>query len=182
MDVVTSVISWLLVVAVSSQKVAAKDDGSLASLLRFPLEVALVKVAAWLVVLLFALLTVATRVYAWGPEGHKVVALIAERNMSAATLERARAILGGESLEGVANWADYIKGPRRYTARWHYVDIPLDASAIDLERDCPHGACVLVKTEHFLAVLSNPRADQAAKTEALKFVVHFIGDMHQPLH
>jgi hypothetical protein len=121
----------VLVVAVSSQKVAAKDDGSLASLLQFPLEVALVKVAAnsWLVVLLFALLTVATRVYTWGPEGHKVVALIAERNMSAAAIERARAIVGGESLEGVANWADYIKGPRRYTARWHYIDIPLDASA-----------------------------------------------------
>jgi hypothetical protein len=64
MGVVTSVLSWLLVVTVSAQKVAAKDDGSLASLLRFPLEVALVKVAAWLVVLLFALLTVATRVYA----------------------------------------------------------------------------------------------------------------------
>jgi hypothetical protein len=62
---------------------------------------------------------------AGAPEGHKVIALIAEQNMSSAALKRAKAILGGVSLEDVANWADHIKGERRYTARWHYIDIPL---------------------------------------------------------
>ncbi len=139
-------------------------------------------VTLWLLVWLIASLMSAIPAYSWGSEGHRVIALIAERNLSSAALEQARVILGGESLEGVANWADQIKRERRYTARWHYIDIPLAASTIDIERECPRGACVLVKTEQYLAVLGNPRADQGAKAEALKFVVHFVGNMHQPLH
>ncbi len=141
-------------------------------------QCAIVYSLVWLI----ALLTHAIPACGWGPEGHKVIALIAEQNMSSAALERAKVILSGNSLEGVANWADDIKGERPYTARWHYIDIPLDASTIDLERDCPHGACVLVKTEQFLAALKNPRSNRAAKAEALKFVVHLTGDLHQPLH
>lgn len=48
--------------------------------------------------------------------------------------------------------------------------------------ECPNGDCIIVKTEQFLAVLQNPKADRAAKAEALRYVVHFVGDMHQPLH
>jgi hypothetical protein len=137
----------------------------------------------WLVVWLMASLMAAIRCYGWGPEGHRVIALIAERNMSAVALDQAKIILDGESLEDVANWADHIKRAHRYTARWHYIDIPLAASTIvDLKRECPQGACVLVKTEQFLAVLASARADHTAKAQALRFVVHFIGDMHQPLH
>jgi hypothetical protein len=131
---------------------------------------------------LIGTLSAAIRAYAWGPEGHKVIALIAERNMLPTALEQTRVILGGESLEDVANWADHIKRERRYTARWHYIDIPLDASTLDLVRECPHGACVLVRAEQYLAILESPRADQTDKAEALKFVVHFVGDLHQPLH
>jgi hypothetical protein len=129
-----------------------------------------------------ALSTAAIPACAWGPEGHEIIALIAERNMSAAAVEKARIILGGKSLEDVANWADHIKRSRRYTARWHYIDIPLDASTVDLTQECPHGACVLLKTEQYLAVLGSPRTDHDEKAEALKFVVHFVGDLHQPLH
>jgi hypothetical protein len=83
----------------------------------------------------------------------------------------------------VANWADHIKRQRRYAARSHYIDIPPDSSAVvDLPRECPHGACVLVKTEQYLAVLGSPRSDREEKAEALRFVVHFVGDLHQPLH
>jgi hypothetical protein len=55
-------------------------------------------------------------------------------------------------------------------------------SKVDMARECPNGDCVIAKTEYFLGVLRDPKADRAAKVEALKFVVHFAGDMHQPLH
>ena len=87
-------------------------------------------IIVWSVVWLIASLMAAVPCYCWGPEGHRVIALIAERNMSAVALDQAKIILDGESLEDVANWADQIKGERRYTARWHYIDIPLSASTI----------------------------------------------------
>jgi hypothetical protein len=102
--------------------------------------------------------------------------------MSPAALEQTKIILGGKSLEDVANWADRIRKERRYTARWHYIDIPLGTSTVHLARECPHGACVLVKTEEYLAVLGNPQTADEEKAEALKFVVHFVADLHQPLH
>jgi hypothetical protein len=51
-----------------------------------------------------------------------------------------------------------------------------------MARDCPYGDCVVAKTEQFLAVLRDPAASRGAKAEALRYVVHFIGDLHQPLH
>ncbi len=51
-----------------------------------------------------------------------------------------------------------------------------------MAREYPNGDCVIGKTEQFLAVLRDPKADRTAKAEALKYVVHFVGDLHQPLH
>ncbi len=51
-----------------------------------------------------------------------------------------------------------------------------------MARECPNGDCVIAKTEQFLAVLEDPNADKNAKAQALKFVIHFVGDLHQPLH
>jgi S1/P1 Nuclease len=62
---------------------------------------------------LLTLLSVAPRAYGWGPEGHRVITLIAERDMSSGALERAELIHGGASLEDVANWADQTKRDRR---------------------------------------------------------------------
>ena len=120
--------------------------------------------------------------FGWGREGHEVVALIAGQNMSPAALKRARAILGGASLEQVANWADEYQHDHRETGPWHYIDIPLSDSKIDMAHDCPNRQCVTAHTEHFLSVLKDPNAAPATKAEALKFVIHFVGDLHQPLH
>jgi hypothetical protein len=119
--------------------------------------------------------------FAWGHEGHQIVALIAEKNMTPAALARAQAILGGASLEDVASWADDYRRDHPETGPWHYIDIPLADSRIDMARECPDGQCVIAQTEHFLSVLKDPKADTAAKAEALRFVVHFVGDLHQPL-
>ena len=103
--------------------------------------------------------------------------------MQPVTLVRVRELLGSESIEDATLWADTIAhSSRPETAPWHYIDIPLRDSRIDLSRDCPQGQCVLVKTRDFLAVLGNPQSGQDERREALKFVLHFVADLHQPLH
>jgi hypothetical protein len=102
--------------------------------------------------------------------------------MTSAALANARDLLDGSTIDAVASWADEYRRDHRETGPWHYIDIPLADSKIDLARECPNGDCVIAKTEHFLAVLKDPNAGRDAKAEALKFVIHFIGDLHQPLH
>lgn len=129
-----------------------------------------------------ALLCVGSRASAWGPEGHQVVALIAENNMSSATLAKARALLGVGSLEEVATWADDIKEERPETEGWHFINVPLDAPAIDLARDCANDNCVTAQIGKFTGVLKDGSADPTARQEALKFLIHLVADLHQPLH
>jgi len=131
---------------------------------------------------LFVLLSPFDLAFMWGHEGHAVIALIAEHYMNPATLATAKQLLDGTSIEDVASWADEYRAHHRETGPWHYIDIPMEDSKIDLARECPCGNCVIVKTEQFLAVLKDPKADRSAKAEALKYVIHFVGDMHQPLH
>jgi len=119
--------------------------------------------------------------FAWGHEGHEVIALIAEHSMTPAALANAKAILGGASLKDVASWADDYRRDHPETGPWHYIDIPLADSRIDMARECPDGQCVIAQTERFLSVLRDPKADWNSKAAALKFVVHFVGDLHQPL-
>jgi len=119
---------------------------------------------------------------AWGHEGHQIIALIAEHYMTATAKAKATALLDGTSIEAVASWADDYRHDHAETAPWHYIDCPLAEPRIDMARDCPHGDCVVAKTEQFLGTLRDPATTKAAKAEALKFVVHFVGDLHQPLH
>ena len=102
--------------------------------------------------------------------------------MTPLALAERKAILGGASLEDVASWADDYRRDHPETGPWHYIDIPLADSRIDMAKECPDGQCVIAQTEHFLSVLKDPKADRAARAEALRFVVHFAGDLHQPLH
>ena len=128
-------------------------------------------------------LLVASNALGWGQEGHRVVATIAERHLTARARERVRQILGPEgSLAAVSTWADEIRPFRPDTAPWHYIDIPINASAIDPARDCPNGDCVTAVITRFVAVLHDNASSPNAKNEALKFVVHFVADLHQPLH
>jgi hypothetical protein len=132
----------------------------------------------------FALmLLVASNVLGWGREGHEIVVAIAERHLTTMARERVRQILGPDtSLAAVSTWADEIRPSQPKTAPWHYVDIPLDASAIDLARDCPNGDCVIAAINHFKELLRDKTSMPEVKNEALKFIVHFVADLHQPLH
>jgi hypothetical protein len=128
---------------------------------------------------------------AWGDEGHRIVAEIAEQYLKAGTAHQVRELLALENattLAEVSTWADKIRGQRRETARWHYVNIPIHPpagtpAAYDAARDCPNGDCVVAKIDELAAVLGDKAGhDSRDRLEALKFVVHFVADVHQPLH
>jgi hypothetical protein len=120
--------------------------------------------------------------FAWGHEGHQIIALIAEHYMTDSAKAKATAPLDGNGIDVIASWADEYRTQHHETAPWHYIDCPLAEPKIDMAQDCSQGDGVIAKTEEFLNTLRDPAASQAAKAEALKFVAHFVGDLHQPLH
>jgi hypothetical protein len=139
---------------------------------------------------------------AWGDAGHKVTALIAYRHLGTKARSSLDAMLASDSdaltpkdFAGRATWADKYRIAHRETAAWHFVDIEIDRP--DLEAACfgfprspagqwasqrPSRDCVVNKIEEFSLELQNPATPPAEKLLALKFLIHFIGDLHQPLH
>ena len=90
-----------------------------------------------------------------------------------------------ETLASVATFADEIRNSRPDTRQFHFVDIPKDASDYVPSRDCKpsdQGDCVVAAIERFRAELADPNESRGRRRLALKFLVHLIGDMHQPLH
>ena len=131
---------------------------------------------------LAVILAIPQALLAWGREGHETIVLVAEHYMRPDTAAALRKLLAPESPEEASVWPDEYRRGHRETGPWHYIDIPLADSKIDLARECPDGDCVIAKTQQFLAVLKDPKADKDAKAQALRFVIHFVGDLHQPLH
>jgi len=122
---------------------------------------------------------------AWGPEGHEIVAHLAGMNLTPKARAGVAALLGGEAEAAMAiasNWADEIRDARPQTASWHYVNIEIDG---DLHyaagRDCIADNCAVGQILRDEAVLKSG-APAPQKAEALKFLIHFVGDIHQPLH
>jgi len=133
--------------------------------------------------ILFAAMVAGVPLRAWGPEGHALVARIAEAQLTPAVHARVMAILGpGVSMASISSWPDQIRRSRPETALWHFIDIPITAPHLDMARDCPKGDCVIAKIEEFRKALADPATPGPARREALLFLIHFIGDMHQPLH
>jgi nuclease S1 len=122
---------------------------------------------------------------AWGPEGHSIVAEIAQRRLSPAAAGMVATLLGpGHSLASIASWPDDMRDERPETYNWHFVDIPISVRAYNKERDCSldkkKGDCIILELGRLKDELACGTGDK--KIEALKFVVHFLGDIHQPLH
>lgn len=123
----------------------------------------------------------------WGPDGHRIVGELAERRLSEAALAHIAELLHEEadpSLAGVSIWADEIRRlPEwQYTQPWHYVNLPDLNCALDRPRDCRDGDCVFGAIERQREILANADAARADRVHALKFLVHFVGDVHQPMH
>ena len=137
--------------------------------------------------LLVLVLAVSSRpAWSWGEDGHSIVAEIAQRRLApdaAAGIER---LLGGRiSLASISSWADDERSARPETARWHYVDIPLAAQDYDPARDCAaepgKGDCAVRELERARREIACAPT-LAARRDALRFAVHIVGDLHQPLH
>lgn len=124
-------------------------------------------------------------IQAWGPEGHAIVADIAQQHLSPAASAEVDTLLKQEGLsrlDQISSWADANRKEFPHTGGWHYVDIPLHADAYVASRDCPEGNCVVARLDHYANVLADKSATPQVRLEALKWVVHLVGDVHQPLH
>ena len=139
-----------------------------------------------------ALLVAAPQAGAWGPLGHSVVAELAQRHLSTAAEAEVERLLAPEhtrSLADVANWADQVQDDPARAALWkqtrgqHYINFR-GGSDCDYvpPRDCRDGRCVVAALQYYVGVLGDRTQSDGARREALKFVVHFVGDVHQPLH
>jgi hypothetical protein len=122
--------------------------------------------------------------HAWGEVGHRAAAELAEQRLKPEGRAVVAGLLGGQSMADVAVWADEVRSTtHRHTDRWHSVNIPIDASGYRAARDCPPpGECVLVALPRLEAQLGDRTRPREERREALMFLVHFIADMHQPLH
>ena len=126
--------------------------------------------------------------HAWGPAGHRMVAELAQGQLKPATLAQAQRLSGGQSLADVATWADDLRHDEsqrelgRATAALHYINFSDSRCRYDAARDCPGGRCVVAAIERYAGVLGDRSRSDAERAEALRFVVHFVADAHQPLH
>ena len=123
-----------------------------------------------------------TNVWAWGAQGHQVIASIAQAQLSPSArkeVDRLLALEPGETLVTISTWADEHRNPA--TGPWHYVNFPRDTCSYNEMRDCPDGKCVVGAIEKQASILEFEVSDEKRLT-ALKYLVHFVGDAHQPLH
>lgn len=142
-------------------------------------------------------LAVPSTARAWGCAGHVIVARIAEWHLSANARAKAYDLLArnpidpalrrycpriaGDAFADGASWADDVRATRPETAPWHFIDIPRGAQRAGVAAACPAAACV---TKAIVAQRARLRAhvSSAKRAEALRFLVHLVGDVHQPLH
>ena len=132
---------------------------------------------------------------AWGPTGHHLIASIATDHLTPTARSNVSALLGEETLADVASWADAYRPDETQTAGWHYTDIPADQKTYVRDRDCPvqpgvtAGSpadklrdCSVDRILFFEQRLKDLTLDPADRAIALKYLVHFVGDSHQPFH
>jgi len=125
---------------------------------------------------------------AWGFDGHRVVGMLAESELSPPARAEVKRLLAGEpepTLAGVSTWADTLRDDPawRHTGRWHWVNLRRENPCTYVaERDCPDGDCVVGAIDAQRAILADRSRSDAERRDALKFLVHFVGDVHQPFH
>jgi hypothetical protein len=132
--------------------------------------------------LLLSWIFIAIHAHAWGTQGHQVVANLAYAQLSAQARLQVDKLLApepGATLASISTWADQTRN--KTTAPWHYVNFPRDTCTYDAARDCPDGQCVVGAIDRQLAVLASNASDEK-RLLALKYIVHLVADVHQPLH
>jgi hypothetical protein len=132
--------------------------------------------------------------HGWGAQGHHIIARIALSRMTAPAKAATQDLLGGDDFIAASTWADEVRSARPETYNWHFVDIPRSSASFDDGRDCflpadthpgaatDHMNCVVDRITFFKQVLADTTKTPTEQQEALKFIVHFVGDVHQPFH
>lgn len=137
--------------------------------------------------------------WAWGCEAHQAVAILAENHLNRHAREEAYKLLESVPIDPAlqsrcraqvpdpivdsASWADDLRKFRPETSPWHYIDIPLDAPRGDLAEFCPASrGCVTRALAQQIDLLRNPHNPRETQADALRFVIHLVADLHQPLH
>jgi hypothetical protein len=147
-------------------------------------------------VFIFVLPAATTPVSAWGVVGHRVVARLAWALMTVAAREQAAVLFetgqepgresrAQEAFIAAATWADEVRPTRPETYNWHFVDIPVGEARYDAARDCPateKGDCAIAQIARARVEVVESGRSIALRAEALKFLIHIVGDLHQPLH
>ncbi|KAK5996082.1 Nuclease PA3 [Cladobotryum mycophilum] len=129
-------------------------------------------------------------VHAWGALGHATVAYIAQHYLTADTASWAQGLLADTSdsyLANIASWADSYRATAagKWSAPLHFIDAedsPPTTCNVDYDRDCGSAGCSISALANYTQRVSDTRLDSKNTAEALKFLVHFIGDVTQPLH
>ncbi|MGC2029149.1 MAG: S1/P1 nuclease, partial [Steroidobacteraceae bacterium] len=134
-----------------------------------------------------------------GCEGHQVIALLAEKHLTPHALAIEKKILvdspidpslsryckegGIDAMADAATWADDFRTQHPETGPWHYVDIPLGTTRREVEKFCdPKESCVTRAIADQLAILRSTESDPRKRADALRFLIHFVGDLLQPMH
>jgi nuclease S1 len=139
----------------------------------------------------------ASNASAWGCKGHQTVALIAENHLTPESrqfldqllkdnpvdpqLKRFCGNYAASLLADSSTWPDDIRGTRK-NGPWHYIDIPRNAPHAPLANFCGDSGCVTQAIADQLAILQDPHADPQKRADAARYVIHFVGDLHMPLH
>lgn len=133
---------------------------------------------------LFLLLS-PTAALAWGREGHRVSGLIANELLTLRSRAGLRALLGSDDLTLAATWADDYRAPLGLaypgSASWHFDDIPI-CDKPSFAAICPDGNCASAQIVHFLQVARDSKVSREKRADAVRFIVHLVGDLQQPLH
>lgn len=138
--------------------------------------------------LLLALLFAPITAFCWGVTGHRVVAEIAQRHLSKKAKKELKKLIGLENLAMWANWPDFIKsdttGTWAMASKWHYVNMPGDLSKEDFISGLQKlpGENLYTQIKAMAAQLKDRSLTDEKRQIALRFLIHFVGDLHQPLH
>ncbi len=120
--------------------------------------------------------------HGWGRMGHRVAGRLAETRLSpAASAAVCELLEPGETLADASTWADEYRRDFPESGPWHYVNVPISEPCYDA-RFCPAEGCVVSKIKDFRVILADRAAPRDERQKALRFLAHFVQDMHQPVH
>lgn len=132
-------------------------------------------------IIFLSLTTISILLISWGFKGHRAVATIAQKHLTSNTAYVVSAFLKGENMAEVSTWADENRNPT--SAPWHFLNLPLGLNHEQFVQAVQQGDnnvyTAILKVE---ATLKDNSSSADQKNEALKYLIHFVGDAHQPMH